>query len=93
MVLETQDPEEKGTNEAIPSTSVEIGAESKTVFIENLKEVDVGTLYANAARENPPSPKEETAVRWKIDWRVMPILFFNVVLASVDKTSTSTGAL
>lgn len=66
--------------------------------IENIKQravrdLDVGAIYAEAAREQPPTREEEVAVRWKVDLRIMPILFFNVILASVDKTSTSTGAL
>ncbi|KAJ5587257.1 uncharacterized protein N7459_003022 [Penicillium hispanicum] len=59
----------------------------------SLKDLDVGAVYADQARENPPTREEEVAVRWRLDRRIMPILFFNVILASVDKTSTSTGAL
>lgn len=59
----------------------------------SLQDLDVAAVYADEARERPPTRKEEIAVRWRLDRRVMPILFFNVILASVDKTSTSTGAL
>jgi hypothetical protein len=57
------------------------------------RDLDIGAVYADAVRQQPYDHKEEVAVRWRLDRRIMPILFFNVVLASVDKTSTATGAL
>ena len=74
-----------------PSLDAEIhGNGAKPV---SLRDLDVAAVYADEARERPPTREEEIAVRWRLDRRVMPILFFNVILASVDKTSTSTGAL
>ena len=39
------------------------------------------------------SRKEETRLRWKLDWRLVPILWFNITLAAMDKVTTSTAAL
>lgn len=55
--------------------------------------VDVGAAYAQQILDDPYSRKEEVKLRWRLDRRILPILMFNVILASVDKTSTSTGAL
>lgn len=32
-------------------------------------------------------------LRWKLDMRLVPILWFNVTLAAMDKVTTSTAAL
>jgi hypothetical protein len=56
-------------------------------------QLDVGAQYAGQLRDSPYTHEEEVALRWRFDRRILPILFFNVILASVDKTSTSTGAL
>ncbi|KAI1333755.1 putative allantoate permease [Xylariaceae sp. FL0016] len=37
--------------------------------------------------------KEEKSLRWKLDRRLIPILWFNIILGATDKVSTSTGAL
>ncbi|CAK7232812.1 hypothetical protein SCUCBS95973_008383 [Sporothrix curviconia] len=56
-------------------------------------DLDVAAAYAHVLDGAPYSREEEVSLRWRLDRRIMPILFFNVVLASVDKTSTATGAL
>ena len=57
------------------------------------EELDVGAAYASKLQGSPYTRKEEVALRWRLDRRILAISFFNVILASVDKTSTSTGAL
>ena len=37
--------------------------------------------------------REAMRLRWKIDFRLIPLLFLNVVLPAMDKVSHSTGAL
>lgn len=37
--------------------------------------------------------EEETRLRWKIDRRLIPILFLNITLPAMDKITPSTGAL
>lgn len=56
-------------------------------------DLDVGARYAGQLQDSPYTREEEIALRWRFDRLILPILFFNVILASVDKTSTSTGAL
>ncbi|KAH8680748.1 putative allantoate permease [Xylariales sp. PMI_506] len=65
------------------------------VFKVNIAQgdIDVAAQYANILGPDGFSREEEVAVRWRLDRRIMPILFFNVILASCDKTSTATGAL
>jgi hypothetical protein len=57
------------------------------------EELDIGAGYASKLQDCPYTREEEVALRWRLDRRILAILFFNVILASVDKTSTSTGAL
>lgn len=55
---------------------------------------DVAAAYTGYFAENEPySLKEETSLRWKLDRRLIPILWFNIILGAVDKVATSTGAL
>ncbi|KUJ20301.1 putative allantoate permease [Mollisia scopiformis] len=56
-------------------------------------DLDVGALYANQLNGDSYSRKEEVSLRWRLDRRIMPIVMLNVILASCDKTSSSTGAL
>lgn len=56
-------------------------------------DLDVAAQYADVLGPDGYTKSEERSVRWRVDRRVMPILCFNVILASVDKTSTATGAL
>ncbi|KAK1763772.1 hypothetical protein QBC33DRAFT_580740 [Phialemonium atrogriseum] len=44
-----------------------------------------------AVKVSASDAEEDVGVRWRFDRRVMPILFSNVILASDDETSTSTG--
>jgi hypothetical protein len=37
--------------------------------------------------------EEEQKLRWKIDMRLIPILFMNITLPAMDKVTPSTGAL
>ncbi|KAK5125366.1 hypothetical protein LTR85_000475 [Meristemomyces frigidus] len=39
------------------------------------------------------SHSEAKSLRWKLDLRLMPFLWFNIILGATDKVSTSTGAL
>lgn len=56
--------------------------------------VDVAAQYADQFTEdNAYSRKEEVKLRWKLDLRLVPLLWFNVTLGAMDKVTTSTAAL
>jgi len=49
-------------------------------------DVDIAASYANQLEgENAYTRKEETRLRWKLDLRLLPLLWFNVTLGSMDK--------
>ncbi|OKL63738.1 hypothetical protein UA08_00224 [Talaromyces atroroseus] len=80
----------------LPEKTQVYSTDSGAGDVEVLKpseELDVGAGYANLLQDCPYTREEEVALRWRLDRRILAILFFNVILASVDKTSTSTGAL
>lgn len=57
-------------------------------------DVDVAATYANQFEgENAYTRKEQTRLRWKLDLRFVPLLWFNVTLGAMDKVTTSTAAL
>ncbi|KIV99835.1 uncharacterized protein PV09_08504 [Verruconis gallopava] len=55
---------------------------------------DVAAAYANQfTGEDTYTKKEETRLRWKLDLRLVPLLWFNVTLGAMDKVTTATAAL
>ena len=54
-------------------------------------------IAANLAEQFANEPDydraEEVKLRWKIDRRLIPILFLNITLPAMDKITPSTGAL
>lgn len=55
---------------------------------------DVAAAYADALDgENAYTAAEEKRLRWKVDLRLVPILWLNVTLSAMDKVTTSTAAL
>lgn len=57
-------------------------------------DVDVAAKYANHfTGENAYSKKEARRLRWKLDMRLVPLLWFNVTLGAMDKVTTATAAL
>lgn len=54
---------------------------------------DEAARYANMLGQDGYDRKEEGKLRWKIDLRLVPILWFNITLGAVDKLSTGTAAL
>lgn len=64
------------------------------VFILRNGDGDVAAAYADRLEgENAYTRKEEVRLRWKLDMRLVPILWFNVTLGAMDKVTTSTAAL
>ena len=57
------------------------------------EDVDVAALLADRLGEETFSRTEENSLRWKLDFRLVPILWLNVTFAAVDKVSTATAAL
>ncbi|KAF4431484.1 Allantoate permease [Fusarium acutatum] len=63
-----------------------------------IKQVGMGRdvaaeLTAQFANEPGYDRDEERKLRWKIDMRLIPILFMNITLPAIDKVTPSTGAL
>lgn len=55
---------------------------------------DVAAAYAGQLEgENAWTRKEQVRLRWKIDLRLIAILWFNVTLGAIDKVTTATGAV
>lgn len=56
--------------------------------------VDVAAQYANQlAGEDAYTREEEVKLRWKLDFRLVPLLWFNITLAAMDKVTTAMAAL
>lgn len=56
--------------------------------------LDIAAQYADQFTDgNTYTREEEVKLRWKIDLRLVPMLWFNVTLAAMDKVTTSTAAL
>ncbi|VUC25519.1 unnamed protein product [Clonostachys rosea] len=57
-------------------------------------DVDVAAKYANMFTNGETySVSEWVKLRWKLDLRLVPLLWFNVTLGAMDKVTTSTAAL
>lgn len=55
---------------------------------------DVAARYANMfSNGDSYSRGEQTKLRWKLDMRLVPLLWFNVTLGAMDKVTTATAAL
>lgn len=56
-------------------------------------DVDVAAKYANQfTGENAWTMKEWRRLRWKLDMRLVPLLWFNVTLGAMDKVSSAHAA-
>jgi hypothetical protein len=65
--------------------------------VDNLKhhnrDVDIAAAYADRlSGDDAYSHKEERRLRWKLDLRLVPILWMNVTLGAMDKQSTGTSS-
>lgn len=55
---------------------------------------DIAAVYADQLTgDNAYTRKEWVRLRWKLDMRFVPLLWFNVTLGAMDKVTTSTAAL
>lgn len=55
---------------------------------------DIAAAYANKFDgEHAYTIQEERRLRWKLDLRLVPALWFNITLSAMDKITTSTAAL
>ena len=72
-------------------------ADSKSVTegqVFSSPDVDIAAAYADRLDgENAYTSKEEMRLRWKLDLRLVPILWLNITLSAMDKVTTSTAAL
>lgn len=60
----------------------------------NHSDGDIAAAYADALEgENAYTVAEEKRLRWKLDLRLVPILWLNITLGAMDKVTTSTAAL
>lgn len=61
---------------------------------KDLTHADIAAQYADQFADGDTySRKEEVKLRWKLDLRLVPLLWFNVTLGAIDKVTTSTAAL
>jgi MFS transporter, ACS family, allantoate permease len=57
-------------------------------------DVDIAASYADQLTgDNAYTRKEWVRLRWKLDMRLVPLLWFNVTLGAMDKVTTATAAL
>jgi ACS family allantoate permease-like MFS transporter len=57
-------------------------------------DIDIAAGYADQLDvEDAYTTKEWTRLRWKLDMRLVPLLWFNVTLGAMDKVTTATAAL
>lgn len=62
--------------------------------MEVSSDVDVAAAYANHFTDGDGySTKEWSRLRWKLDLRLVPLLWFNITLGAMDKVTTATAAL
>ncbi|KAH7129824.1 putative allantoate permease [Dactylonectria estremocensis] len=55
---------------------------------------DIAARYANQlSGENSYTLREWKRLRWRLDLRLVPLLWFNVTLGAMDKVTTATAAL
>lgn len=60
----------------------------------NHSDADVAAAYADRLDgEDAYTAAEESRLRWKLDLRLVPILWLNITLSAMDKVTTSTAAL
>ncbi|KAH8894525.1 MFS general substrate transporter [Thozetella sp. PMI_491] len=57
------------------------------------KNLDIAAGFLSRFEDASYTPQEEKALRWRLDKRLIPILFFNITLGAVDKSTISMGAL
>ena len=77
--------------EAMDATESKSVAEGQVL---NNRDVDIAAAYADRLDgENAYTSKEAARLRWKLDLRLVPILWLNVTLSAMDKVTTSTAAL
>lgn len=60
----------------------------------NHSDADIAAAYADKLDgENAYTSAEAKRLRWKLDLRLVPILWLNITLSAMDKVTTSTAAL
>ena len=73
------------------TSSVGVG---KVETLEPSKDSDVAARYANMfSGGDSYSRTEWVKLRWKLDRRLVPLLWFNITLGAMDKVTTATAAL
>lgn len=75
--------------DATPSADVDKAIKANS----NDKDLDVGAELANYLADEGYTAEEERSLRWKMDLRIIPILWLNICMGAMDKVSTSTAAL
>lgn len=86
----TTDQKVPSITDDVASTTVDHDTTSGKV---DDKALDVAAAFLNRVDNTPYAAKEEKALRWRLDKRLIPILWFNITLGAVDKSTISTGAL
>ncbi|KAI0129705.1 MFS general substrate transporter [Xylariales sp. AK1849] len=84
----------KATKPEITPGEMEDSASVSLGKVATSGNVDIAAAYANQLEgENAYSRMEWIRLRWKLDIRLVPLLWFNVTLGAMDKVTTATAAL
>ena len=82
--------------DVVAPTSVGDIEESSSYPIDKVasKNADIAASYANQlAGENAYTEKEWRRLRWKLDLRLVPLLWFNITSGAMDKVTPASAAL
>ncbi|KAM3509183.1 hypothetical protein MY11210_006438 [Beauveria gryllotalpidicola] len=83
-----------GPKEMENSSSVAVGKTNPVGFSSHEAANDEAAKYANVFNNNETySSREWVKLRWKLDLRLVPLLWFNITLGAMDKITTSTAVL
>lgn len=69
--------------------------DASNLKIVDERKLDVAAAFLNRFQGDDAeyTATEEKALRWRLDKRLIPILWFNITLGAVDKSTISTAAL
>lgn len=91
-MADAQDVDKTTSNPMAHSSSIQHGQTFDDM--KHSSHVDIAAQYADQFTGGDTySRKEEVRLRWKLDLRLVPLLWFNVTLGAMDKVTTSTAAL
>ncbi|OAA35722.1 Major facilitator superfamily domain, general substrate transporter [Beauveria brongniartii RCEF 3172] len=82
-----------GPKEMENLTSVDVGKDDLVGVLSHEAATDEAAKYADVFNGETYSSREWVKLRWKLDLRLVPLLWFNITLGAMDKITTSTAVL